>query len=520
MRRIFLLILLFSMLISCQKQNSSYRKLRGRGFFYEKNRSFEAIPIKVNIAPEIHIASESRYNISSPFFASSYMERFVSRAIHGTLLMLDPSDGSYISNIATYQLIDSKIVLELSNSFKFSNGKSVTPDDVVASLNFFSDVLFDSEYHDKYFSYDKSPSFSLVGKTLEVDTTLGQADVMRFLSEFPILQSEELERYVDYQMLSLDTQFVGCGPYRVSNRSASSVVLQANEHYYKKDVLGNSFPYTKTIVLRYYDTTQELVQDYMQGNVDLFRASVGEVQMLQPVLMNENTNMKALVTGLSSRKIVTVYNGFADNSRSYMKERDVRAYLSEVVSNVATDSPLSEVTDFIGGKTFCGINFSRDDFDFEAGCVAYKGESLSIRAFVYSDDIDTRQRLSTSLKAVFDDEHIKCSVSTIDSSADFYECVYSGEYDLMLVDYDVSNLSRAKMNEEFSMLFDMRAPASFMNSDDYQDYIDSEIQFAPVIERSECYLIKSTLENFFYNAKYSTEPDLKSIEYMFVEMNR
>ena len=120
-------------------------------------------------------------------------------------------------------------LFRLRDHVKFHNGESLTPRDVVASMNRIIDPSIGGAFGTQgvYASYIGDAELSApTSDTFRIKTREPMADLLDLLSEMPIAPESELDK--------LPHEYIGTGPYLVGSRRRGELVLERNRDHWGK----------------------------------------------------------------------------------------------------------------------------------------------------------------------------------------------------------------------------------------------------------------------------------------------
>ena len=223
---------------------------------------------------------------SSFNFATSQDNRteLVTYLITGTLLEFDFEQLTVGPGVARKWSVspDSRTIrVELREGLRFSDGRPVTAQDVIFSL----DRLFQDGS-----STARGDSLRIEGQPLgyrrlndsSVEITFPQKFAaaeyaLTYIPVFPThLMSDQDRKLEDYWTLDVDpSSMAGLGPFVIAeHHPAQKTVLRNNPHYWKVDKLGQRLPYLDEIVIHYIPQRDTQILRLEAGELDLLDAQV------------------------------------------------------------------------------------------------------------------------------------------------------------------------------------------------------------------------------------------------------
>ncbi|MBQ2125496.1 MAG: hypothetical protein II196_06870 [Spirochaetales bacterium] len=342
MKKLFYLLfaVIFTMCLSCDKKgkNTAFYKENKADVAYKISREYAEIPIKANIASSLTFAFQNMANGINPFFASNDMEVFIRQATMGTLLARDPATGKLVGNIAESVTVSPNllnVVFTINKNKKFSDGNDIKISDIVADFVFLKNILKTTKIGAEYL---------LPGSDINIDSTTDSQITLSFsksdpfvlerLANFPVIKKEEIERITDFNAIADSLQFTSSGAYMISEVGTETYSLRVNPYYQQEDSLGNSFPYTNQLVLKYVSKREDLIRQFIAGEVDLFEGADGEFELLSAVMQGMDGQKRVVDVGYKNNRVVTAYNSFNEESSAYMKNAGVRSFLAGVLGSI------------------------------------------------------------------------------------------------------------------------------------------------------------------------------------------
>ena len=201
----------------------------------------------------------------NPVLASSDADRDLVSLIYSGLMRKNP-DGILIPDLAEkYEISKDGLsyIFTLKDKIYFHDGKPVTAEDVVFTINEAKDPIIKSPHKGNWEGVnidkidDKTVKFTLkqpYASFLE-NTTLG-------------IMPKHLWDGSPIELNETNINSIGSGPYQVSkvNKQSSGMVNYYDLALFKKFALGK--PYIKKITLRFYPNENDLVSALEKGEVD------------------------------------------------------------------------------------------------------------------------------------------------------------------------------------------------------------------------------------------------------------
>jgi peptide/nickel transport system substrate-binding protein len=186
----------------------------------------------VHVPPERIRVVQSSVSIGDPHITSDSTNRLsIIFSIYEALVKLD-SQGRYQPGLAERWEVgeDSRTwTFHLRSGVKFHNGEVLKASDVVATLGRVLDPAIGGAFGTQgvYISYLGTAEISAPDDSqVQIVTEHPMADLLDLLVAMPISPASELE--------NLPHQYVGSGPYRITEQSDQRVIVAAHEEYWGK----------------------------------------------------------------------------------------------------------------------------------------------------------------------------------------------------------------------------------------------------------------------------------------------
>ena len=276
----------------------------------------------------------------NPVLAFSDTDRDLASLIYSGLMRKNP-DGVLIPDLAKkYEISENGLsyTFTLKDNLYFHNGKPVTIDDIVFTINQIKDPIIKSP---RKGNFDGVSLEKIDEKNIRFILKQPYAS---FLENMTLgIMPKDIWENSPIELNEANTDPVGSGPYLVSKASkqSSGIIDYYELSGFKKFVLGT--PYIKNITLRFYPNEDELTQALKNGVInqissirpqnaeDLkkkdYRVESSVLPRVFGLFFNQNQNQI-----FTNKVIVKAINDTID------KDRIVRAVLSEY--GVAIDDPI------------------------------------------------------------------------------------------------------------------------------------------------------------------------------------
>ncbi len=186
-----------------------------------------------------------------------------------------------------------KVTFSLRPGVKFSDGHPATADDVVFTFQVITDPRVTTPVSDQFtFLGQRVRAEKIDQSTVAFIFPIAHPAALRSFDGVPILPRHMLEQAYREgrinRMWGLATppeQVVGLGPFRLKSYvPGQTVVLQRNEHYWKKGATGDQLPYLDELVF-------VIATD---RNAQLLKFRNGETDVLSPITADDLGSLSAL----------------------------------------------------------------------------------------------------------------------------------------------------------------------------------------------------------------------------------
>ena len=524
MKKIFssLFIVIFALCLSCENKNrnTAFYKEDKTDIAYKISKEYSEIPIKANIASELVFAFQNIANGINPFFASNDMEKFIKQATMGTLVFRNPTSGKIVGNIAESVTVSSNlqnIVFTLDKNRKFSDGSDVTIADIEADFLFLKNILRTTKI---------GAEFLMPGNDVNVDSTtdtqitlsFSKADpfVLERLVNFPVIKKEEIQRIADFNAISESLTFTSSGAYMISEINTEKYTLRANPYYQREDSLGNSFPYTEQIVLKYIPNREELIRQFMADEVDVFEGLDGEFELLSVVMQGMEGKKRVVDTGYKNNRIVTAYNNFNDGSSAYMKNDGVCSFIAGVLGSITDENPkFTALSGIYENTLFTKPPVPKQLFTDDNGKFGFDNKPMILKIVLFVGKLT--DEIEKTLKIVLDSNSLNYNIIRVENTEDFVDTIfYKKDYDIVLFEYDLFpktwNVNKLFTESQFA------ATVGGSNESAKRKTFNFKWQFSPVFAQKNYFFMNAKISNFYYQPDYDYFCDSLTLKMIFKSM--
>jgi peptide/nickel transport system substrate-binding protein len=223
--------------------------------------------------------------------------------IYDSLIVENPITGELEPGLAeSWKISDDKqkIVIQLREGLKWSDGEPMTADDIIFTYN---DIYLNDQIPSSFkdiLRVGESREFPTVKKLddrrVEFSTPEPFAPFVRYAGGLPILPAHLLKESVektdqDGNPLFLSTwatdtdpqEIVGNGYYRLLSYTPNQrVILERNPYYWRKDKDGNSLPKIQQIVWQIIESTDNQLLNFRSGSLDTLDLQPEAYPLLKP----------------------------------------------------------------------------------------------------------------------------------------------------------------------------------------------------------------------------------------------
>lgn len=508
----------FILCISCndKRKNVAFYKENKNDVAYKISGEYSEIPIKANIASELTFAFQNMANGINPFFASNDMEKFIRQATMGTLVFRHPVSGKIVGNIAELVTVSPdflSVVFTLDKNRKFSDGENVTISDIEADFVFLKNILKSTKIGAEFLSFGNDIDIDSTTDT-QITLSFSQADpfVLERLMNFPVIKKNEIERITDFNAIADSLRFTSSGTYMISEMGTDTYKLRVNPYYQREDSLGNSYPYTDRIILKQISNREDVIRQFISGEVDLFEGLDGEFELLSAVMQGMEGRKRVVDVGYSNNRIITAYNNFNEKSSDYMKNAGVCSFLSGVLGSIAGEIPqLTALAGIYDDAPFAKSPVPKQLFTDDNGKLGFNDSSMNLQIVLFAGNLT--DKIEEALKVVLDSNSLNYSILRMRDTADFINKVfYEKDYDIALFEYNLFP-ETWKTNELFAQ--SQFAAAAENNELAKKKTLNYKWQFSPVFAQKRYFFLDAKIKNFYFQPDYGFFCDPLTLKMVF-----
>lgn len=521
MKKLFCLLSIacFVLCVSCENKgkNTAFYKENKTDVAYKISGEYSEIPIKANIASELTFAFRNMANETNPFFASNDMEKFIRQATMGTLVFRHPVSGKIVGNIAESVTVSPNllsVVFTLDKNRKFSDGKNITISDIEADFVFLKNILRSTKIGAEFLS---------PGNEINIDSTTDSQITLSFsktdpfvlerLVNFPVIKKDEIERITDFNAIADSLRFTSSGAYMISEMGKDTYKLRVNPYFQREDSLGNSYPYTDRIILKQFSNREDLIRQFISGEVDLFEGLDGEFELLSAVMQGMEGKKRAVDVGYDNSRIVTAYNNFNEKSSDYMKNVGVCSFLSGVLGNIADEIPqLTALAGIYDDAPFAKPPVPKQLFTDDGGKLGFDNHPMNLQIVLFAGSLT--DKIEEALKFVLDSNSLNYNILRMRDTADFINKVfYEKDYDIVLFEYNL--FPEAWKTDELFAQSQFASVAVQGNELAKKRNLNYKWQFSPVFAQKRYFFIDARIKNFYFQPDYGFFCDPLTLKMIF-----
>lgn len=512
-------VVCFALCISCENKgkNTAFYKENKTDTAYKISGEYSEIPIKANIASELTFAFQNMASGINPFFASNDMEKFIRQAAMGTLVFRHPVSGKIVGNIAESVTVSPNllnVVFTLDKNRKFSDGKNITISDIEADFVFLKNILKTTKIGAEFLSAGNEINIDSTTDT-QITLSFSKADpfVLERLVNFPVIKKDEIERITDFNAIADSLSFTSSGAYMVSEVGTDTYKLRVNPYYQREDSLGNSYPYTDRIILKHVSNREDLIRQFISGEVDLFEGIDGEFELLSAVMQGMEGQKRVVDVGYKNSRIVTAYNNFNEKSSDYMKNAGVCSFLSGVLGSIADEIPqLTALSGIYDDTPFAKPPVPKQLFTDDNGKLGFNNSSMNLQIVLFAGSLS--DKIEDALKFVLDSNSLNYSILRMRDTADFINKVfYEKDYDIAMFEYDL--FPEAWETDELFADAQFAAVAAEGNELAKKKTLNYKWQFSPVFAQKRYFFLDAKIKNFYFQPDYGFFCDPLTLKMIF-----
>lgn len=244
----------------------------------------------------------------NPILAISDTDKDISSLVYSGLLKMK-DDGTFVPDIAeTYEVLENGTVyqIKLKNDAYFHDGKKVTTDDIIFTINKILDPII------------KSPrAINWSGVSLEKisDSEINFALSKPYAPFLEALTVGILPKHIwekaspeEFPFSEFNINPVGAGPYKIKKvvRNGGGIPTSITLSAFKKHTLGS--PKIKTINLKFFQNENQLYEAYKNGAIDsASNLSPHLTKELQQTTVTEQTSLPRVFGLFLNQNTATVF---------------------------------------------------------------------------------------------------------------------------------------------------------------------------------------------------------------------
>ncbi len=532
-----LILILFIINLNCRNRinNNGYQKIKNKDL------------VKIDYLKYIERPSDNEINLSfsefpqtfNPYRATAPSELFFKRSLYSSIFYLDPKTGLPEKNLINKVTISSDGLdnyFTLKDNIKFNNGVKLDSEDVVASLKLLNTVLKDTEIYKSFFLLNKELNFEVISsKEFIISSDIPNGNLFYALSDFPIIPKdianeiyENIESFINYWELKVENNLIGSGPYKLEKTNEDNIVLINNQYYFKKDKKNIQLPYTKKINIKFYNDKKNEILGFINNDIDVIAINQDDYNVLsEHYKKNNNEKIRFIETNLSKNKVLTAYNCFKEDSKSYLKDNEFRKYLSFLIKKAVKDENNDfkfDNKDLFKDVNHDGILEYKDGETIFLNIIAVEGEKEIIRIAEKVKEILEDLKFDVYLEIVplylfLEKMFIKFEydISFFYYSFDpgifsYYQLLNKEELSFYPYVYD-NNVSSDKIMQKLEdCIYNVSNKSQIDEIKKLKNILVEINQLFPVYNQNEYYFTKPNIYNIKINSSIEDNYNLKTIE--------
>ena len=341
-------------------------------------------------ADEVSLAWETSPRTIDPRYANDANSQYLADLVHCSLISFDRDGNLKMQAARTSTWLNSKtLAIQLQENIRFSDGSLVTPEDIVATYNFFKRPPTSATPSALANAFKKMKSVRASGPG-QVIFELEEPDAS-FIDNLMI--GILPKRLAERKMIEKDEGMVGCGPFTLSKIEINNYVLTRNNHF----SLGPKAKITRIAIKIVHDDTTRFAK-LVKGELDLVQNGIGR------------DKLKTIQTQYPQLKIVerpglnVTYIGFNFRDKT-LAHKDVRQAIAmalnrpEIIKYLLQDTAEPAASFLTQGNPYRNNTLPTVPFDIAKAKTLLDGAGFP--------QPDTNQpRLSLSLKTTADNTRV------------------------------------------------------------------------------------------------------------------
>ncbi len=546
LNRPLLILIMLYLSFSCGYKPKSYFKTK-HNKIYEINYSST---IKHLSNENIIISFPEKPKTFNPYYANTSCEFFFQKALFSCLFQINPKTGIIDNNLISEYFISQDALIyifTLKDNIFFSNGKKLTSDDVAASLSLLQTVLKGTDIYKSFFINNEYLICKKINSLkFSIETDKPNINILYALTSFSIIPKEFTDIITDTPDYFISDwtfenwkKVTGSGPYIINSTAEDKMILSGNNYYFKKDDKNNRLPYSEKLEIKFYKDKKKQILRFTNGESDIMQIDHDDFFNLYNFFTVGNDNILFIDTNFSSRKFLMLFNCFNENSKSILKDSNMRKFISNIIFKNLTKknktSLLLKTTDDNSNKFDHDKNYLKKSNFYESNII--------IRIVMPSgDDILTKliksiaedlKKMKFNIKLEFVPYHIYLEKVFYSKEYDltfFYYNFYQGiapycsilkKGDLNIYPYiiDEKNTSKIIEHQLEECINSKTISSQAENINILNNFFIDNYQFFPILYEKKYYLIKSNIYNFKLNSKYDDYFNLETIETIIKKTN-
>ncbi|MBN2544470.1 MAG: hypothetical protein JXB50_01655 [Spirochaetes bacterium] len=540
----FLIFLIYLLLIfSCIINNNDEELLKSDlKKVYKINYKKYNIPDK-DTEKSVAIAFSENIDKFNPYLPVNDTEKFIVNAVFSSLFYFDPENELPEKNLIEYYYSSSDKLtyfFKLKKNIKFSDNSILNAYDVEASLSFLYDILKNSKIYNEFFILNKSLMIEVLSDIeFMIKTDVPNSNLIYALCDYPIIKKSQVKSITEnYKSQKGNLNFIkideimGSGPYYLKKIETDRLILEKNEHYFKKDSLGNHIPYTEKIIINLFNGNDYNFNYLNKNKIDIIRLNKKKFNEIYNQEKGELLKKYKIINTNSSQNLIYLaFNMNNDNKYSYMNKLILRKFIYENL--------LLQIKGKNNKKLIKKIIRNNNEFNKTFKNNLIDENRITLKILIIKEE-QKLSEIAELIKNIFNENHefeiIINKVSYVNYIENllnkndfditlFYYNTKPGTisyYNLLKNNFSLINLDDANnnfsnnINSLLTKLYNETKPEKQKeNINDLKEAFNNNYQYINIYSENVFYIINSKIKNFKVNSKIEDSINLKTIEMIY-----
>lgn len=369
---------------------------------------------------KLNIYSDDEVKNILPALAQNRTELILSKLVFAGLLK-NSDNNTYTNDLAesvSYSEDGLKVDVKIRDDANFSNGKTVTSDDVIYSYSLIQDYDIDNRERAKY----EGLVFSKIDdKNFTINLKKSYSEIQKLLT-LGIVSKSELSKYHSKELFNvmfteefLKRYFSSSGQYKLNN-------IEVDKNKILNISLKNNNNYNN---LAYYQNVNMFLGSIAAGKVPTyFKDNKIDISLTDLKGLDEN---KYSNTPYLSSRIKTIF--FNPNKNQTLAKKENRRFIYEAADRYYISN---NILGGIGSSTYDIMAISQNDLS--TSTISLASTTLSSTTpitITYLSDSDTDQKIFNYLKSVLESKGITLLGKGV-SSYEMQSVIKNRDYEMLL----------------------------------------------------------------------------------------